>query len=91
MEVRVPGLSSRDSSVLLRLLDGEDGKGDLEIFVRYYAEFKEKLHANILKAQDRVPTIGTLFEDLKYLEPLASSMKLLIDPPAKQTSIRTNF
>ena len=70
---------------------GEDGKGDWEIFVRCPTEFKGKLRANILKAQDRIPTLGTLFEDLKYLEPLASSMELLIDPTAKQTFIYTLF
>ena len=46
---------------------------------------------NIPKVQDRNPPLKTFFEDLKHLEPLASSMKLLIDPPAKQTSIYTLF
>ena len=91
VELRVPGLSFGDSSVLSELLGGDDGKGDWKIFVRCPAEFKGKLRANILKAQDRIPTLGTFFEDLKYLEPLASSMKLLIDPPPKQTSIHTIF
>ena len=89
MEPRVPGLPSRDFSVISKLLGGEDGKGDREIFVQCPTGFKGKLLGNILKAEDRIPTLGTLFEDLNYLGPLSSSMKLLIDPPAKQTSIHT--
>ena len=89
VELRVPGLSSRDSSVLSRsYLAGKNGKGGWGIFVRCPSEFKGKLRANILKAQDRIPTLGTFFEDLKYL---ASSTKLPIDPPTKQTSIHKLF
>ena len=84
VELRAPGLSSRDSNVLSKLLGREDGKGDRGILVRWPAEFKGKL-----RAQDRIPTLRTLFEDLEYLELLASSMKLLIDPTAKQTPKHT--
>ena len=91
VELRVQGPPPRDSSVVSELLGGGDGKGDWKIFVRCPAEFKGKLRTNILGAQDRIPTLRTFFEDLKYLGPLASSMKLLIDPPAKQTSIHTIF
>ena len=89
--LRVPGLSSRDSNVLSKLLGGEDGEGGCEIFDRCPVEFKGKLRVNILKAQGRIPTLVTLFEDLGCLEPLASSMKLLLDPTAKRTSIHTLF
>ena len=55
VELRVPGLSSRDSSVLSELLCEGDVKGDI---CPVSAEFKGKSCANILKAQDRIPTLG---------------------------------
>ncbi|KAF8533988.1 hypothetical protein BDD12DRAFT_758374, partial [Trichophaea hybrida] len=87
IELRVPAISLCDRNFLIGLINS--GK----IFTLYTDDQKSIIREKIPRITDRIPSLGTLFEDMKYLEPLATSMKFLIGPEpfTKQPSIYSSF
>jgi hypothetical protein len=75
VELRVPAISLKDK----QFLDGSLER--LNPIVYFHAQ----------QATDQIPSLGTLFADLKYLQPLAMSMKILIDSDAMKSSIFSSF
>jgi hypothetical protein len=94
LQLRVPGISKVDHDEIHALFDKKTKSGEWEIYATCSAESRTRIRQKVLSAKERIPSINTFFEDLKYMEPLANCMKILIGPafeaPSKM-SIRTCF
>jgi hypothetical protein len=77
MELRAPAVSDVDRGVLARLCDVPHNGG------------KDAIYENIRRANNRIPTLHSLFQDLKYLEAMAGPMKLLAGPT--KLTVRQSF
>ncbi|KAH0606462.1 uncharacterized protein H6S33_004123 [Morchella sextelata] len=68
MEFCAPAVSDVNRGVLTRLCDVPRNGG------------KDAIYENIRRANDRIPTLHSLYQDLKYLETVANPIKLLAGP-----------
>ncbi len=80
LELRAPAASERDANFARTCMDG--GK----IFAQVLDPLLRKTIINNISAVERViPSLGTFFEDIKYLEPCAQAVKLLLGLHNKST------
>jgi hypothetical protein len=79
VELMAPKSSKRDAQALHgQLLSGQ-------IFSGFNLESREIIWGGLRTVNGLIPSLYTFFEDLKYLEACAGSMKHLIKPSPKQT------
>lgn len=52
---------------------------------------RNAIRRRLLKIEERIPSLFSLFKDLRYLEPPAKAMRALLPKSAKEGSLRQNF
>lgn len=88
LQLRAPNASRKDNQEIRENM----GRGKLFPLLKDERIRGVILH-NILATKRIIPSLFTFFEDLKYLEPLANSMKKLIEPMKRsaKTSVYREF
>ncbi|KAA8895228.1 hypothetical protein FN846DRAFT_348382 [Sphaerosporella brunnea] len=72
LELRAPGLSKIDRREVCKLFEMQNN-AEWKLSPGCSVESRARFRQNVLKAKDRIPSLNTFFDDLKYLEPLADA------------------
>lgn len=79
VELMAPRHSKRDA----QMLHGQLASG--QIFAAFSPQDRDTIWSKLSTANGLIPSLFTLFEDLKYLQACASSMRHLVEPSPGQT------
>ena len=83
LQLRAPALCRSDRAHIDRLFS------ENIVFTQFTAETRQEIRGRLMGVEDRIPSLATFFEDLKFLEPAAMAMKKLVG--TVQVSLRETF
>lgn len=84
LELLAPCVSLSDKESITDMMSGKDVPTDKEIFTLIKDQnVRQSLLTNLCSLPCMIPTLGTFFETLKYLEPCCEALKQLIGPKDK--------